>query len=94
MNSMVARRYKITNAKNPKGRYWKPSIVITKIPNHKNGHFVRPNKVAFRYFDLKKNVDLNVHVKMFNSVVKENAKTFKEYIINAFSYTLKDITSD
>jgi hypothetical protein len=31
---------------------------------------------------------------MFNSVVKENAKTFKEYIINAFNYTLKDITSD
>jgi hypothetical protein len=31
---------------------------------------------------------------MFNFVAKENAKTSKIYIINEFSYTLKDTTSD
>jgi hypothetical protein len=46
------------------------------------------NMVILKYHNLKKNVDLNVHVRMFNSVTKANAKTFEEYIINAFSYTL------
>jgi hypothetical protein len=31
---------------------------------------------------------------MFNFAVKENAETFKEYIINAFRYTLKDTSSN
>jgi len=31
---------------------------------------------------------------MFNFVVKENAKTFKKYTINVFSYTLKDTSSN
>jgi hypothetical protein len=31
---------------------------------------------------------------MFNSVIKTNVEIFKKYIINAFSYTLRDITSD
>jgi hypothetical protein len=31
---------------------------------------------------------------MFNSVIKVNIKTFKEYIINAFNYTLKNTTSN
>jgi len=39
-------------------------------------------------------VDPNVHVTMFNSIVKVNAKTFEEYIINAFNYTLRDTTLD
>jgi hypothetical protein len=43
---------------------------------------VRPNKVALKYLDLKKDVDLDAHVKMFNSTVKENAKKFEKYIIN------------
>jgi hypothetical protein len=54
MNSIIAKRYKITNAENPRGRYWKPSIITIGIPNHINGHSVRPNKVAFKYVDLKK----------------------------------------
>jgi len=29
---------------------------------------------------------------MFNSVVKANVKTFEEYIINVFSYTLRNTT--
>jgi len=40
---------------------------------------MRPNKVALKYLDLKKNVDPNVHVKVFNSAMKANAKTFEEY---------------
>jgi hypothetical protein len=31
---------------------------------------------------------------MFNFVIKANVETFEEYIINAFSYTLKDTTLD
>ncbi len=31
---------------------------------------------------------------MFNFVIKENAKSSKEYIINAFNYMLRDITSN
>jgi hypothetical protein len=61
---------------------------------HKNGYYVRPNRVVFKYFDFKKNVDPNAHVKMFDFVIKANAKTSKEYIITMFSYTLKDTTLD
>jgi hypothetical protein len=31
---------------------------------------------------------------MFNFVIKANAKTFEEYIINAFSYMLRNTTSN
>jgi plasmid replication initiation protein len=55
---------------------------------------VRPNKIAFKYPDFKKDVDLDVHVRMFNFIVKTNAKTFEEYIINAFNYMLRDIGLD
>jgi hypothetical protein len=50
--------------------------------------------VAFKYLDFKKDVDLDAHVRLFNSIVKANVKTFEEYIINAFSYTLRDTTSN
>jgi hypothetical protein len=50
--------------------------------------------VALKYFDFKKNVNLNVHVKVFNSIIKANVETFEEYIINVFSCMLKDITSN
>jgi hypothetical protein len=59
------------------------------IFNQKNGHFVKPYRVAFKYPNFKKNVNPNVHVRMFNF-----AKTFEEYIINAFSYTLRDTASN
>jgi hypothetical protein len=64
------------------------------ILDHKNGHYVRPNRVAFKYLDFKKDVDPDAHVKVFNSLVKANAETSKEYIINVFSYTLKDMALD
>ncbi len=52
------------------------------------------NRVVFKYPDFKKDVDPDAHVKVFNFVVKANAKTSKEYIISAFSYTLRDTTSN
>jgi hypothetical protein len=50
--------------------------------------------VILKYLDFKKSVDLDVHVRMFNYVVKKNAETSEEYIINVFSYTLRDTTSN
>ncbi len=54
MNSMVVRRYRSANTTNIREGYQKPSIVTTQIPNHKNGHYVRPNKVALQHLDFKK----------------------------------------
>jgi hypothetical protein len=85
MSSIAIGGYRNTYVENPKGEYRGPSIMIQGIFNHKNGHFVKPNKVVFKYLDFRKNVDLNVHVKVFNSVVKVDAKTSKKYIINAFN---------
>jgi hypothetical protein len=50
--------------------------------------------VALKYLNFKKMVDLNVHVRVSNFIVKVNVKTFEEYIVNAFSYMLKNITLD
>jgi len=50
--------------------------------------------IVLKYHDFKKDVDLDVHVNVFNFIVKVNAKTFKEYIIIAFNYMLRDITWD
>jgi hypothetical protein len=74
------RGYKSVNATNPRGGYRKPSIVIAPIPNHKDGRYVRPNMVTLKYLDLKKNVDPNVHVKVFNPAVKTNVEATEEYI--------------
>jgi hypothetical protein len=50
--------------------------------------------VALKYLDFKKNVDPNVHVKMFNFVIKTHVETSKEYIVNVCSYMLRDTTSE
>jgi hypothetical protein len=50
--------------------------------------------VALKYPNFQKNVDPNAHVKVFNFIVKANAETFEIYIIDVFSYTLRDITLD
>jgi hypothetical protein len=94
MNSMVAGGYRSKDVANPKGGYREPYVVSAQIPNHRDGHSVRPNKVALDYPDFKKDIDPNVCVKVFNFIVKANAKIFEKYIINAFSYMLKDITLD
>jgi hypothetical protein len=44
---------------------------------------VRPNRVAFKYHDFKKDVDLDAHVRVFNYVMNGNAETSEKYIINA-----------
>ncbi len=84
MSSIVVEKYKSTNARNPRRGYWKPFIIIARIPDHRNGHYVRPNKVPLKYFDFKKDVNPYVHVRVFNFVMKANVKTFEEYITNAF----------
>jgi hypothetical protein len=94
MNLMVVGGYISTNVANLRKGYREPSVVTAKIPDHKDGHSNRPNMIAFKYLDFKKNVDLNVHVRVFNFAIKANTKTFEEHIINAFNYTLKNTTSD
>jgi hypothetical protein len=94
MSLMVAKRYKNVNATNPRGGYQKPFVVTIPILVHGDGHYVKPNKVAFKYPDFKKDVDLDAHVRVFNSIIKINTETSKEYIINAFSYMQKDTTLD
>ncbi len=87
---MATRGYKSTHVKNLKGGYRELYVVIAQIHDHKNGHFVRPNKVALKYPNFKKDVNPNVHVKVFNFTVKANAKTSKKYIINMFNYMPRD----
>jgi hypothetical protein len=72
---MVAGRYKSLDVANPRGGYRKPFVVTTQIFYHRDGHSIRPNKVVLKYPDFKKDVDLNVRVKMFNSTIKENEET-------------------
>jgi hypothetical protein len=50
--------------------------------------------VALKYPNFKKDVDPNAHVKVFNFTIKENVKTYEKYIINAFNYMLREITSN
>ncbi len=72
---MVARRYKSANVVHPRGGYQEPFDIAIPTFDHKYGHYVRPNRVVLKYFDFKKNVNLDAHIKVFNSAVKENAKT-------------------
>jgi hypothetical protein len=39
---------------NLRGRYQEPSIITAQILDNRDGHYVRPNRVAFKYPDLKK----------------------------------------
>ncbi len=71
------------DVRNLRGRYQKPSIVTAWIFDNRNGHFVKPNRVALKYF--KKIVDPYAHVKVFNYVMKANVKTFEEYTINVLA---------
>jgi hypothetical protein len=49
--------------------------------------------VIIKFLDFRKGVDPNVHVRVFSYVIKANVETSKEYTINAFSFTLRNITS-
>jgi hypothetical protein len=94
MSSMAIGKYKSAYVTHLKGGYQEPIIVTIPIFDHKYDHYVRPNMVALKYLDFKKDVNLDVHVRVFNSIIKANAKTSEEYIINVFNYMLKDMTSD
>jgi len=78
MNSMVVGRYKSADVVHPRGGYQK-SIAIN-LPNffyHRDGHYVRPNMVAFKYPDFIKNVDPYVHVRVFNFAIKQMQRLLK-----------------
>jgi hypothetical protein len=67
VNSMVVGGYKSADAVYPRRGYKNRACLVTaQISNHKNGHYVRPNRVAIKYLDFFLNVDFNVHVIMFN----------------------------
>jgi hypothetical protein len=78
MNSMDVGGYISIDAGNLGRGYRKPSVVSTRINDNKNGHSMRLNMVIFKYPDLKKYVVPNVHVKVFDFAMKENAKTFEK----------------
>jgi hypothetical protein len=74
---------------------WPPSIAInnkgqrTKLVVNHGARIL----VTRPYPNYKKNVDPDVHVRVFNVTVRTNGETYEEYIINAFSYTLKKMAS-
>ncbi len=48
MSLIVVQRYRNIDAKDPRGGYWEPFVIIAGIRDHRNGHFVKPNKVALK----------------------------------------------
>jgi hypothetical protein len=77
---------KSTDVANSKGEYQEPIAIMTLLFDHRDGHYVRPNMVAIKYLNFKKNIDLNAHVRVFNPAIKTNVETSKEYMINVFRY--------
>jgi hypothetical protein len=49
MSSMAIRWYKSADIAHPRGGYQKPFVVTTTIIDHKDGHYVRPNRVVLKY---------------------------------------------
>jgi hypothetical protein len=72
MNLIDVGMYISTYVEILKRSYWEPFVITQGIPNHKNGHSIRPNKAVLKYLDFKKYVDPDAHVKVFNFVVKAN----------------------
>jgi len=56
MSSMAGKGYKSANAMNSKGGHWEPFAIIVLVLDHRDGHYVRPNKVALNYLNFKKDV--------------------------------------
>ncbi len=48
MSLIVVQRYRNIDAKDPRGGYRELFVIIAGIPDHRNGHFVKPNKVALK----------------------------------------------
>jgi len=76
MSLIAFGRYISIDVKNPIRGYLKPYVITSKILDQSNGHSMRPNMVAFKYLDIKKDVNLDAHVKVFNFAMKVNAETF------------------
>ncbi len=74
---MAIRVCRSANVMYSRGGYREPIVVTAPIFYHKDGHYVRPNMVAFKYLNFKKDVDLNVHVKVFNFVTKKMSRLLK-----------------
>jgi hypothetical protein len=51
MSSMATKGYKSIDATIRRGGYQEPSTIITQFFYHKDGHYVKPNKIAFKYLD-------------------------------------------
>jgi len=47
-------RYRSADVVSPRRGYRKSFVVNTPILDHKDGHYVRPNMVAFKYPNFKK----------------------------------------
>jgi hypothetical protein len=43
--------------------------------------------ISFEISKYKKDVDLDAHVRVFQTAIRANGKTSKEYILNASTYT-------
>lgn len=54
----------------------------------------KPYQSTLKYQDYKKDADPNAHVKAFDVVVRANEKINEEYIINSFSYTVREMPID
>jgi hypothetical protein len=54
----------------------------------------KPYQSTLKYPNYKKGVDYYVHVRVFQVAIKANGKISKEYIINAFNYTLRETISN
>jgi hypothetical protein len=66
-------------------------VYTTPIMMTKTNKFLGwPPLIPLKYPDYKKDADLDVHVKVFQATIKSNGKT----IINAFSYTFRETTSN
>jgi len=49
MNSMDVGGYRSANFVHPRWGYRKPFAITAPILNHRDGHYVRPNRVALKY---------------------------------------------
>jgi hypothetical protein len=75
MSSMAIGRYRSADVASSKRGYQKPFIVTASILDHIDGHYVKPNNVALKYPNFKKDVNPDAHVKMFNFAIKANVET-------------------
>jgi hypothetical protein len=69
----------------PVGYFGLPMMNLGKPPLPPNKPYRRP----LNYFEYVKNLNPNVHVKVFKTIIKANGETEDVKIVNMFSFTLK-----